>query len=98
MMIKHIITLSMLFLVGCASIDANRTSRYSIIQSDVHVTLIKDAKLPRLPNGMPQLARTTVGDGFCIIELTEYPRCLLHEIRHCFEGNWHEGKETTKNC
>lgn len=80
---------------GCTT----TTMKHDIIQSEnVRVSVITSAKLPTLPNGMPQLARTTVGDGFCIIELAKYPQCLLHEIRHCFEGNWHEGRETTKDC
>ncbi len=83
------------FSTGCAT----TTVEHKLIQTDgVKVSVIPSATLPPLPNGMPQLARTTVGDGFCVIELTKYPRCLLHEIRHCFEGNWHEGRETTKDC
>ncbi len=34
----------------------------------------------------------------CVIKLREYPKCLQHEVRHCIEGNWHEGKETTEDC
>lgn len=34
----------------------------------------------------------------CHIKLTKYPRCLQHEIRHCLEGNWHDGKETRMGC
>jgi hypothetical protein len=31
-----------------------------------------------------------IGDvRYCIINLRQYPRCLLHEIRHCSEGHWH---------
>lgn len=98
MMNKYIILIITVLLYGCVGISTKPSSKHHIIQSEVKVTLIKDVKLPRLPNGMPQLARATVDDGFCIIELTKYPRCLLHEIRHCFEGNWHKGKETTKDC
>lgn len=71
---------------------------HALKQNDVRVSLVVNEKLPALSDGHPQLARTTVGDGFCVIELTQYPKCLLHEIRHCFEGNWHEGRETTQNC
>lgn len=95
---KYIIFIITALLAGCASIATKAPNKHHILQTEVKVTLIKDAKLPRLPNGMPQLARTTVGDGFCIIELTQYHRCLLHEIRHCFEGDWHKGRETTQDC
>jgi hypothetical protein len=30
------------------------------------------------------------GKRMCVINLREYPRCLLHEIRHCIEGDWHD--------
>jgi len=26
----------------------------------------------------------------CVINLRKYPRCLLHEVRHCIEGDWHD--------
>ena len=36
----------------------------------------------------------------CRLEVlrSKYPRCILHEIRHAFEGNWHEGWETADYC
>jgi hypothetical protein len=30
------------------------------------------------------------GKRICVVNLREYPRCLLHEIRHCIEGDWHD--------
>lgn len=89
-----ILLISLLFLSGCA----NNPPPKLIQNEGVKVTLINDANLPALRDGKPQLARTTVGDGFCLIELTKYPKCLLHEIRHCFEGDWHKGRETTQDC
>ena len=29
------------------------------------------------------------GKRICVVNLREYPKCLLHEIRHCIEGEWH---------
>ena len=34
----------------------------------------------------------------CVITLAKYPLCLLHEIRHCLEGNWHEGRDSFEDC
>lgn len=34
----------------------------------------------------------------CIIYLRQYPQCLAHEVRHCYEGNWHEGRKTDEGC
>jgi hypothetical protein len=30
------------------------------------------------------------GERACAIVLRKYPQCLLHEIRHCIEGEWHD--------
>ena len=37
-------------------------------------------------------------EGECQILLRKYPECLLHEVRHCFEGEWHPGRETDEDC
>jgi len=37
-------------------------------------------------------------EGECQILLREYPECLLHEVRHCIEGDWHPGRETDEDC
>ena len=34
----------------------------------------------------------------CIVTLRQYPECLLHEIRHCFEGQWHPGRTSDEDC
>jgi len=36
--------------------------------------------------------------SFCKIWLREYPTCLLHEIRHCIEGEWHKGHVSDRDC
>lgn len=87
----------LLFLVTSILASCSITQPIIVQQRKVQVTLTYPVKLPDKA-GKPQLARTTVGSGFCIIELVKYPQCLAHEMRHCFEGNWHEGRETTANC
>ena len=37
-------------------------------------------------------------EGECQILLRKYPECLLHEVRHCIEGDWHKGRETDWDC
>jgi len=44
------------------------------------------------------LGRAEWSTGFCKIYLMEYPACLLHEVRHCIEGDWHKGRETDWDC
>jgi hypothetical protein len=34
----------------------------------------------------------------CVVTLREYPQCLLHELRHCFEGQWHPGRTSDEDC
>lgn len=92
-MLKVILLACAIGVSSCAAVPTPATVK----QRDIKVTLVYPAKLPD-KNGLPQLARTTVGNGFCVIELARYPQCLAHEIRHCFEFNWHEGRETTAHC
>lgn len=89
---KVIFPLMLILLSGCTT-----ATPYQVIQTNLELKLSVVKSLPAV-KGKPQLARTTVGNGFCFIELTKYPKCLLHEIRHCFEGDWHKGKETTQDC
>lgn len=51
-------------------------------------------KVPDLP---VQGTQEYIG-GRCVIKLRKYPVCLQHEIRHCIEGDWHEGVSTTEDC
>ena len=39
-------------------------------------------------------------NGLCKVKIlkSNYPHCITHEIMHCFEGNWHEGYNTTRYC
>lgn len=34
----------------------------------------------------------------CAVQLKTYPRCLLHEIRHCIEGKWHGDTPNGDDC
>jgi hypothetical protein len=42
--------------------------------------------------------RAVYGPGQCYVFLRQYPTCLLHEIRHCIEGNWHEEALNDDDC
>lgn len=37
-------------------------------------------------------------DTECAIVLKQYPVCLLHEVRHCLEGQWHGENESSEDC
>lgn len=47
---------------------------------------------------LPTLGRQYTLGGVCFIKLREYPMCLQHEVRHCIEGNFHEGKKSDEDC
>jgi hypothetical protein len=64
------------------------------IRNDVRVIL----KVANLPEGTLGSARYLPQTNTCIIILKSYPTCLLHEIRHCFEGQWHPGRDTVEDC
>ena len=55
------------------------------------IVIEEDAELETL--GRQQ----TVG-GICFIKLKKYPTCLQHEVRHCIEGNFHEGRKSDEDC
>jgi hypothetical protein len=91
-LIKRIVwsyaALCLIALAACASFDAPKPT----LKYPGFVTVIKiNPQLPTLG-----IARTSL--GVCEITLREYPICLLHEIRHCVEGSWHEGRETDEDC
>lgn len=79
-------------LAGCST---PRT--YGEITQDEFVISVKVD--PRLPSwGISH--RHMQGDTIlrCEIILKRYPACLLHEIRHCLEGNFHPGTESSEDC
>lgn len=53
----------------------------------------------KLEGGDPDnLGYVLIKGNQCAIYLRHYPKCLVHEIRHCYEGNWHEGRDSTEYC
>lgn len=44
------------------------------------------------------LAYSEIAEEKCVIYLRQYPKCLSHEVRHCYEGNWHEGTNSQLYC
>ena len=84
----------LILLSGC------KPQGYSIKNNQFHVTLIES---PQYLDSLSTPIRTIHGlamyqDGRCIIILREYPNCLLHEVRHCIEGDWHPGRDTLEDC
>jgi len=80
-------------LTGCAApqtqYDMQRT------EATVHIKVVE-----RIP-GRPNLyGLSSCKDGECEIWIRRsvYPKCLVHEIRHAFEGDFHKGRASTEDC
>lgn len=84
-----------MLLGGCASNEPSRTPTRD--EALIHVRLLDriDYKPDAQAYGLSRCA-----NGACVIEILRkhYPYCLGHEIRHVFEGQWHEGRETLEGC
>jgi len=82
-----------LALIGCSS-----TPEPTVIDKEFNFRLLL---VEQPTNKGKQVAAWSVWDAVtCIVILkkSEYPRCLLHEIRHCIEHQWHKNKTTTEDC
>ena len=74
---------AVLGLSACAAFDAEpyklqRNVSTITVESDP-MLLVRDGK-----NGVAYVNGST-----CKVVLNEYPKCLAHEVRHCYEGAWH---------
>ena len=78
-----------LLLASCASIPIP-------VHDKVFFSVELVDELPPRVHGTSTCAFNTI----CQIKLlrSQYPYCLIHEIRHGFEGDWHEGYDTTWDC
>lgn len=88
------ITLFLLALVGCTSPVKKETLSFGI------PIYVEEAPHLLKPGEHAQARLQYKGDVLvaCRVILKQYPKCLLHEVRHCVEGNWHEGHESSQDC
>ena len=85
------ITVLLLLLLGCSAFDS---PDYRVVR---HISTIETHEDPLLgPYSRAGYARV-VGDK-CYITLREYPICLKHEVRHCYEGAWHGNEISSDDC
>lgn len=85
---KYLKLITLLLMVGCTEAPSPEVNFDKYISD---VVIEEDKTLPTL--GRQQ----TVG-GVCFIKLQQYPVCLQHEMRHCIEGDWHQGYESDDDC
>ena len=86
-----IVTAYALLLGGCATFSAPPKQLPEVYTFRYDLRL--DPSLPTL--GHAQWSRD---EGYCIVTLREYPTCLLHELRHCLEGHWHDKRPNDEDC
>lgn len=85
--------LSLVFLTSCSTIFDNPPP-VEFIKTPIVITVKEN---PYLPENV--VGRSTIKDNIiCDIELQRYPYCLLHEIRHCLEGDWHGNLPNADDC
>ena len=86
-----LVILMMVGLHGCSTFDPPPVS---FVRKQATVEIIENANF-KDPNvqGM-----TICINDKCTILLRDYPKCLNHEMRHVFEGDWHKGYNTTNWC
>ena len=89
---KTLLTMLLLTLTGCAAFDTERTPP---MYSEVSARVILTDDLPANINA------NAVWDGsVCTIHIKsrQYPYCMTHELRHCFEHDWHKDRASTEDC
>jgi hypothetical protein len=79
-------------LVGCAAFDAPPQPTIKRATFTLHVY---EGEVPSPVLGEAQFFE---GLEICIVKLKQYPVCLLHEIRHCIEGAWHDERPNNEDC
>lgn len=79
-------------LTGCATFDGPAPLRPSAMFT---VTLVDD-----LPHGRTGQATCTPDGAFCNLQIRrdQYPLCVTHEVRHAFEGKFHDHRPNGENC
>ncbi len=86
---RFIFSIALIFLTGCAA----PMPAPELMQSEFKLSVIFDDK--PMHKGIIRAAKTSWGNGTCVITIQpEYytHKCLGHELRHCLEGDWHEGR------
>ena len=84
-----------LLLPGCAShLAPPEPTRDDVL---IHVHLVDHIDYQP---GAEAFGLSRCANGVCVLHVLRerYPFCLLHALRHAFEGDWHPGRETLDDC
>lgn len=90
---RHTLLLTVMLLIGCSTFVEHNTT------IPIPTSKPMQIEIHQLKGGNPNVLGTAdiTGDR-CVIHLRKYPHCLAHEVRHCFEGNWHKGEDSDDWC
>lgn len=90
--------LTVFMLAGCAAFDPEP---YKLERSFSKISLVIDPTFGQsfAGNTAGAMGQAVVRGDTCYITLRSYPICLAHEVRHCFEGDWHpKGFGNSDDC
>ncbi|WGK60493.1 hypothetical protein QAO71_10350 [Halopseudomonas sp. SMJS2] len=89
----HRLIVATVLVAGCAETP----KRYDMQRTEatVHIRVVE-----RIPGRTNLYGLSSCRDGECEIWIRRsvYPKCLVHEIRHAFEGNFHPAGPSTEDC
>lgn len=80
-------------LAGCTAPPKQYDMQHT--EATVHIKVVE-----RIPGRSNLYGLSSCRDGECElwIRRSVYPKCLAHEIRHAFEGNFHPAGPSTEDC
>lgn len=85
-----IVAAMLLALSGCATFDGPLPLRDAVT---FQVQIVDD---------LPTTGRAicTPDGAFCTLQIRrdQYPLCVTHEVRHAFEGRFHDSRPNGENC
>jgi len=89
---KALILIALITLQGCSVFEPIRSQP---LYSEVTARVILTDDMPNNVHGV-----ATWSNNICTIHLrrSKYPYCMAHELRHCFEHNWHDDRPNNEDC
>jgi hypothetical protein len=90
---KRLIIYLVVLFQGCTTFTTHNTRIEFPETKDMIISIHK------MPLSNPdKLGYVEIIGNTCKVYLKKYPQCLAHEIRHCFEGDWHQNKKSDEDC
>ncbi len=89
---KALILIALIALQGCSVFDPIRSQP---LYSEVTARVVLTDDMPSDRHGF-----ATWDGSVCTIYLkrSQYPYCMTHEMRHCFEHYWHDERPSNEDC